>query len=361
MSYDVLRRNDGGGLLVAPAGAPFERLLVWEGLIPVPLPEHRSVATVVFAADLDGRRVYAERVPRGVRLDEVDLPPGVQELVVVGILEGVAHLHRQRLLHGNVTKAHVHLGVRGEVVLAGRGRKGGIPALDLVAAVGMLPGPGEETLPGESAELAAAELSRRVPPDAVGRLAALVEGHLATHVPLARIQLGTSVAEGTDEVVPDLGPDHSDHGILDRWGTTTATGSTGETTPAARTDAGASPAIDLSEELWSLVARVVATPMDAGPDVAWGVREMLASEATVVLGMPTVVDDAPSQDRSEEFGDEPPTAVRRGQGHLPSELTAQTSSPYVPSVAPSRIGRWAELFAALVVGFVVAAVLAWLW
>lgn len=355
MSYDVLRRNDGGGLLVAPAGAPLERLLVWEGLIPVPLPDHASVATVVFAADLDGRRVYAERVPRGVRLDDVDLPPGVQELVVVRILEGVAHLHRQRLLHGNVTKAHVYLGSRGEVVLAGRGRKGGIPALDLVAAVGMLPGPGEETLPGESAELAAAELSRRVPPDAVGRLAALVESQLPAHVPLARITLGTSVAEGTDEVVPDLGPDSSDHGILDRWGTTTATGSTGETTPAARTDAGASPAVDQSEELWSRVARVAATPMDPVPDLARVVRELLAGEATVVLGMPSVVDDAPTQDRREEFGDEPATAVRRAQ----AELTAQTASPYVPP--PSRTGRWLELFGALVVGFVAAAVLAWLW
>lgn len=359
MNYDVLRRNDGGGLLVAPAGAPGERLLVWEGLIPVPLAEHPSVASVVFTADLDGRRVYAERVPRGVRLDDVDLPPGVQELVVVRLLEGVAHLHRHRLLHGNVTKAHVFLGVHGEVVLGGRGRKGGIPALDLVAAVGMLPGPGEETLPGESAELAAAELSRRVPPDALGRLAALVESRIATHVPLARITLGTSLAEGTDEVVPDLGPDHSDHGILDRWGTTTATGSTGETTPAARTDAGAGPAIDQKEELWSRVARVVATPMDAGPDLPRVVRELLASEATVVLGMPTVVDDAPTQERREEFGDEPPTAVRRALSQAPPELTAPTASPAVPAL--SRAGRLAELFVALVVGFVAAAVLAWLW
>ena len=61
-------------------------------------------------------------------------------------------------------------------------------------------------------------------------------------------------------------------------------------------------------------------------------------------------------------GDEPPTAVRRGQGQLPSELTAQTTSPYVPSVLPpSRSGRVVELFGALAVGFVTAAVLAWLW
>lgn len=366
----VIRREptpDHGRLTLAmPGPAHGDRVILWEGLAPLPVPEHPNIAPIVLSGDLDGRRAYAERVPNGLRLDEIDLPAEFAELVVVRVLEGLAHLQRHRQVHGTVAADRVIIGPDGTIVLFGRGRRGGIAGLDLVAGVSLLPGPGEETLPGESAELAAQELSRRVPPGAAAALAEWARARIPPPPqPIEQIVLTVGgPAEGTDEVVPDLGPDTGDSGLLDRWSVTTSSG-TGETTPAAHGDHDP-PTPNLADELWARVALYAdrSPPDDRFAAVAGqpsrGLRAVLGDEWPDVLPAPLVGDVARlGPVHRMETGEDMPTVVRNQLAAALGEHTETGVSPLRPVARPRR-GRGLELVAAMIVGGLLATILRWL-
>lgn len=367
----VLRREptpDHGRLTLAMPGlAHDDRVVLWDGLAPLPVPDHPNIAPIVLSGDLDGRRAYAERVPNGLRLDEIDLPPQFAELIVVRVLEGLAHLQRHRQVHGTVAADRVVIGPDGTIVLFGRGRRGGIAGLDLVAGVSLLPGPGEETLPGESAELAAQELSRRVPPGAAAALAEWVRARIPPR-PASTEQAVLAVgaaAEGTDEVVPDLGPDTGDSGLLDRWSITTSSGSTGETTPAAHGDHDP-PTPNLSDELWARVALFAtrSPPDDRFAAVAGqpsrGVRAVLGDEWPDVMPSPLVGDVARlGPVHAIDPGEDMPTVVRKQIAAALGEHT-ESGLPARSHVAAAPRGRWLDIAIALIVGAAIATILGWL-
>jgi hypothetical protein len=368
----VLRREDAGDhgqvRWCAPALSPEERVVVWEGFAPAPAGEHEAVAPVVLEGEIDGRRAYAERIPAGIRMSDAMPPEELQPYVASRVLEGLAALHSGRHSHGAVGADRVVLGREGEVVLIGRGRRGGMAGLDLVAAVSMMPSHAEETLPGETAALAASELARRVAPGDRERLAAWVRAHErptpAEADPIV-MNVTPSSDDGADEVVPDLGPDSSGHdGILDRWGVTTSSGRSGtESTPEVTAEGGGSAAQRLARELWTGLADLPQGPSDrfsgaAGPSRA--LRTLLAEESPDVLPVPLVSSPLPNfvarpveVEDQPTFGGGPTDSVTLSLDDMPEEVRrAAASTPGAPvrHTAPRERRAWVEIGLAMLLG-----------
>jgi len=297
---DVLHTEEcpdyGQMRLARPALSPDERLVVWEGLPPLPGPEEACLAPVVLTGEVQGRRAYAERVPRGLRLSEVALPRELSPWVVSRVFQALLALRRAHQVHGAIGPDRVVLGVEGEVVLFGRGRRGGIQALDTIAASALLPEADpidrdeEETLPGEQAALLALQLAEQCRAGDRERLAAWVAGQLGTDEPTEQLLFDVTapVDQGADEVVPDIGPDSAGGGLLDPWASTT--GSASEQT-AEVTDGGGS-AERLALSLGSRLAAPSAPPpppgrFDAVQGIASrGVRQLVSSEPPPRLPAP---------------------------------------------------------------------------
>lgn len=362
IALQVLRRDplaEGGRLALArPVAAPDERLMLWEGLSPLPIPDHVNIAAVSHTGDLGGRKAYIERLPVGYRLDEVQLPHELMIYVVVHVLDAIAHLHLHRQLHGALRPDRVWLGMGGEVVLFGRGRRGGLQSMDLVAAVSLLPQFGDETLPGESADLAAHELRRHVPRDARAKIVAFLQ---KKGVPVVAPQelVDLDVDAGTDEVVPDFGDDSTGgDGILDRWSTTT--GSHGETTPAVTTT---SP--NVADPLWAAVDRALETPLDTAnvrPSALRGLRQILAEEGPEMIRVPAagpLPRPTPLPDTEDQ-----PTAIQAGfSAPAAEDRTARMPvyRPPPPSIPPTNPWRRpVELLVAVAIGALLATILSYL-
>ena len=99
--------------VAAPALDPDARVVVFDGLPPDPIPTSPHVAPVVLQGDVDGHRVYAERVPVGLGLHELELPPSMAPWIGAGLLAALAHLRQLGELRvqedrHRLAGAHVH-------------------------------------------------------------------------------------------------------------------------------------------------------------------------------------------------------------------------------------------------------------
>lgn len=355
------KSHDYGTMWVAAPGlSPDERVIVWEGLPPLPVPDLQGVPPVVLVGELDGRRAYVERVPNGVWMSAHAPPSELLPYVVHRVLEALAGLHRARQVHGALGTDRVWLGEDGEVVLIGRGRRGGIAGLDMVAAVSLLPGDAEETLPGEDAAQAAQEIARRVQGGDRARLAAWVRERLPARPAVAEqivLTVGDDASDSADEVVPDLGPDtgsdSGEGGILDRWAVTTATGRTPEHTPEV-TDGRGTSQQRLALTLWSKLS----APPEHPPDperfraiegvASRGLRALLADEPPDALPLPLVAHIGAFA-ASDGEADQPTLS-----GRSPAPAPSVGRHPTPTSVArEARRRGWAEMLVAVAVGGVV--------
>jgi hypothetical protein len=247
--FGVLRR-------AAPALDPEARVLLWDGLPPAVVPESPWIAGVVLQGDVDGHRVYAEQVPPGLPLDEVDLPAPLLPPVLAAAAAGLAVLHDHGQVHGMVRPSRIWLGADGSVVLVGRGRRGGEGALD------------RDALSALAARLggAQARLDGTIAPEVVDGLGAVVEAALPARLAVldqVHLQVGPS-PDSLDEVVPDIGPDVEGRGLLDRWALTTHHGHTDEPGTGEATDAGTGASSPLALTLWTTLAAPARHP--APPD-----------------------------------------------------------------------------------------------
>lgn len=233
VSLRLLAREPGGlgDFRLAIHGAD-ERVAVWNGVPPPDVGPHANVAAVVLEGEVDGRRAYAEAVPRGVRPSVHPPPPELLGFIVAEILVGLQFLHDAGEVHGGVGPDRIVLGTRGEVILVGRGRQGGHARLDWVSALSLLPRDAETTLLEADASRLGAQMRAQSPPGARGLLAAWVRGVIDEGRVVEEIHLGLAeAADAVDEIVPDLGPDLATGGILDQFtGTSTPGITTGEVT-----------------------------------------------------------------------------------------------------------------------------------
>jgi hypothetical protein len=348
--FHVLRREPAADFgvwrLAKPGLSPDERVVVWEGLPPAAVADHPSLAPVVLSGDLDGQQVYAEKVPMGVRLSERSLPLELLSYVTVQVLDAVSVLHANKQTHGNVSPHHVMLGTEGEVVLFGRARRGGMAAIDFVAAISLMTSSSDETLPGENAIQASIELGRRVGKDDKARLGEWVKAQLADGEVLEQVVISVGGAESADEVVPYLGPDtppEGSGGILDHWTT--------ESTPEVTADGGTQQQ-RLEISLWTRLSAAPTVPqgrfvaVDGTP--SRGIRALIADEAPDIVPTPLVgaVNALILQD---SVGEDLPTMV----GTMPAAAAriAAEQESVVTVVVPERKGsRWVELALAMAVG-----------
>ena len=209
--------------VAAPALDPDARVVVFDGLPPDPIPTSPHVAPVVLQGDVDGHRVYAERVPVGLGLHELELPPSMAPWIGAGLLAALAHLRQCGLVHGRVAADRVQVGMDGSIVLFGRGRVGGTferdrAGADDILAVLDLTADSEVDLDDVLTHLRSAA----DPSDgqALGAIVRKLHKDL-TVLDQIHIQVGPT-PDSLDEIQPDLGPDRAhEPGLLDRWSVTT--------------------------------------------------------------------------------------------------------------------------------------------
>lgn len=256
VAFHVLQRRTGEGeplALASPSVSPGERVVLWHGLPPIPVQaEESALAPVVLQGEVDGRLAYVEQVPRGVTLSGVidRVPVDLWPFIAKRVVDALVALHGQHQVHGGVSRDRVVLGVHGEVVLFGRGRCGGMPRLDVLDALELLPDLVQLT--AVRAAEAAERLAALSPPDAEERLAELISAW-AVVGPTVVDQVVLAVVGETDEVVPDIGPDSgSGGGILDRWGATATSTAGAEDT--ATMSGGEDLSQDLAVTLWGRLA-----------------------------------------------------------------------------------------------------------
>ena len=370
VSFVVLEaRSLEFGRLCAPSRSPEERALVWYGLPPPAVADESGLARIAVQGVCDGRRVYVETVPNGLRLSALPLPEDLAPYVVGHVLQALAALHRSQQVHGNVTPEDVWLGLDGSVRLSGRGRQGAVPQHDLLAAASLLQS--ERTVPGRDCEEAAHEVLSQSEDGDAERLGALVSEH-KTDVDVSGeewliINLDDHTLDGGfDEISPDLGPDEGHDGIMDRWSVNsttdvTTTGSGGNTTEM--TDNGRGNALSL--ELWS---RLAAPPQPASASrfnavkgqSSRGIRGLLAEEVPDVLPAPvearlgsivvTDTDTGTSVTSTGHFGSAlaEPEYIRDTRGD--PDQTVRSAAPVEP--VPG-VPVWQLVIAALIGGLAV--------
>jgi len=249
--------------LAVPPGDEGGRLIVWDGIPPAPVRESPLIAPTVLQGDSDGRRVYAERVPRGMRLSEMDLPPALAPLVASRIVQAVAHLHATQAAHAMVHARRVLIGTDGRVVLFGRGRRPGTQDEDLASLLTVLRDLGLRPPDGSLEEMLEV-LKSAIGPEDGEALAALVATELpptGTLVGQLTVRIGPS-ADSLDEVLPDIGSDPiHERGLFDPY-TSASTTDDGERTAELHPDEVPASAEDpLALSLWT---RLAAPRRDAG-------------------------------------------------------------------------------------------------
>jgi hypothetical protein len=354
VSIHLFPREEAAGLgdiqLAAPGLSPRERMVLWHGLPPALIPEHPGVAPVVLEGDLDGRQVYAERVPTGVRMSVYTPPPELLPYVVTSALIGLHALHDARQVHGAVGPDRILLGAEGEVVLIGRGRQGGARGMDLVSALSLLPLEDDITvIDAERGDLTA-ELAERTRPDDRERLAQWVREVLPERRVVEQVLLTIGDQDdAVDEIVPDLGPDRGGGGLLDRWSMTTATGLSAE-----RTDDQARTQPTIGGTLWNRLSSEPDLPppasrFDGVVDVpSRGIRTLLAEEAPDILPLTLGGDVAPFVIGPPTMEDQP--TVVRATPRMPKRRSA------APVARPGTVPAWVQW--AVAMGF--GGALAWI-
>jgi hypothetical protein len=290
------------------------RYVVWSGIPPTDRLAHEKVAPIAWVGTASGRPVYLERVPAGTPWSALAPDSALCTHVAGQIMRILADLHAANRVHGSISADRVWISTHGEVSLIGTGRIVAPPSFDLLRAWGLSGSLADTTLPTDNASDAALMLLASTTGDEPARLAR----HAAAATAEAKqgSALDIEVREdGIDEVVPDIGPDAAQDGLLDRWHGTTG-GRSGDTTGRVDATVGA-------------VVRTAAFPLSliAAHDDTTGAAPL--NLAGIVV---------------------PPTMTMAPTVH--EEVTAVEGRR--PAIS-SR--RWMELVAAMGVG----ALLMWLW
>ncbi len=247
-------------LLACPESASADRLVLWPGEPPARVPDHASVAPIVLEGWLNGEVAYAEQLPPGVPAARGRLPTDLSAYVVARVLDALRFLHDLGESHGEVGPDRIALGLDGEVVLFGRGRHSGLPRVDRVACLSLLHGEREHTLVNLDLDGLLAEVSAAAPEDGAQRLAAWVRAQQRDPGPgPERVTFHLEAGDAVDEIVPDLGPDRGEGGLLERWAVTTSPGRT----PPDITEEVSSTAPVMGITLWN---RLSSPLPDAPPD-----------------------------------------------------------------------------------------------
>lgn len=251
-----------------------QRAAVWIGARPSPTVAHESIAPLADAPSEAGEGAYLELLPTGVRLVELEPPEDLIRYVIAQVLLGLQALHKAGGSHGAVDDRHIVIGLDGEVVLFGRGRRPGSPHTDVLSAMDLLPPGMDITVPG----LDAAGNAQRML-DSIGAAPrARLSGWART------VKLGS-----VDEITSNLGPEGDATGLLDRYEVQSEVGLPHEETQ----DDDSSTQMSLGSTLWrSLIANPVNpappdrfTALEGKPSRA--VRQLLKSEALLRLDLPT--------------------------------------------------------------------------
>jgi hypothetical protein len=220
------------GAVAAFQGLEAEGLwLIRPGRAPAATRDGEGWSPVVATGVYEESPFYAEQVVRGLPASRVLLSGELVRFVARVVLIHLAEAHQRGRVHGAVSRSAIWLGLDGSVTLVGRGS--GTMIADVLGAWALLGAGPEDTLPAHSAS----DLADMITPGdfEVGRLeliAAVRASMPAQGVVTVPMVLNLSNSE-TDEVVPDVGPDRSRDGILDRWAATVSV--TGETASAMRT------------------------------------------------------------------------------------------------------------------------------
>ena len=178
------------------------RVAVWPGAPTESRAEHPALAPVVYTSETES--IYAELIPTGVRLIDAEPPRELSRYIVSQVLHALAALHAAGLHHGDVDDGCVMLGLEGQVVLFGAGRRPGAPHTDVLSAMDLLPSGADITVPGIDATANAERMEDSLTPGARARLSGWVRTHAAA-------------AGHFDEVVRDVGPENDSTGLLDRY------------------------------------------------------------------------------------------------------------------------------------------------
>lgn len=274
---------------------PGARVALWDGLPPPAIPETTNIAPTAIQGDIDNHRAYAEALPDGLRLGQVDLPARLAPCVGVGMIHALLALHHAGQHHGVLVPQRVMLGLDGGVVIFGRGRREGSREHDTEQALAIL----------RSLSIAPAstglreiydELRTEVSSEDREALAAFIAQAMPRSPPITShvtLQIGPA-HDSLDEVLHDLGTDPSEgHGLLDpytAYPTAPDAEYTAELTSGSIDTTGGQP---LALSLWT---RLAAPPQHAAPldrfneidgSPSQCLKELLHDEATDTL--PTLI------------------------------------------------------------------------
>jgi hypothetical protein len=119
------KRNEGQ--LAAPAGRPYERVLLWKGPLPsLPVPMHRGLGLQLSEGILDGETYWAERCDAISSLGRLsDLGPERMESLLGQVCEALLFLHSTGAVHGSISADAIGLRKNGSPVLMGIGLEEG--------------------------------------------------------------------------------------------------------------------------------------------------------------------------------------------------------------------------------------------
>lgn len=262
----------------APALEPDARVALWEGLPPPAIPEHPGIATVVLQGDLEHHRCYAEQVPQGMRLSDVHVPASLSAWVGAKLLDALLALHEGGEVHGRIAPDRVVLGVDGRVVVIGRGRRGGTEEHDRDDVRAILRALGVQGTTEEPRRLCDRLTAAADPTDGQALGSLITSRRPEGRKVIERLHLHVGpMPSSLDEVVPDLGPDKAEPGLLDRWALTSQ--NTGEST-AELTDGGRTAASPMVLTLWT---RLAAPPEHPMPGARFRQVQGVASRGLQVL------------------------------------------------------------------------------
>lgn len=333
------------------------RLALWPGEGPPGRPGHPALPEVLGSGVVEGELVWAELLPAGVALDEVEPgSPGVGR-ALADVARALQRLHVSGRAHGGLEASCVLLREDGGTLLGAVGE--GDAAEDRAALHELV----RRWLP-EAAEVGGelSDLAERLDAhDPGGSLAALPRpaGERRLELLLADPLLDEHTAESgaLDEVAFEIGHDERGRGLLDTWA--------GRTAPGEEATGAIDVHRDASLELTALLARLAAgVGRQADPD-RFASREGVPSRALKARIADEPLDPLPVPEGLplsgtgflEPAGSADVTAVARRPAAPGDEPERTTTSGEVPEGATTA-GEGAEISAALLVGAVVVALIA---
>jgi len=353
----TLPPRTGGAVRVVALRGDARKLVLWPGAGPVERPFHPALALLVGVGRLDGEQVWAEELPAGRLLADLDPGAGPVASAFSDLVDALAALHALGFAHGGLDASSVVVGPEGSGHLLGALGEGEIDE-DLRALRTLLdrwvPELGEPGHTSDLLDLGALAIALR------GREQTwpgqLTDDEQREEGPTLELQL--DALGSVDEVGFDLGPDEHERGLLDTWaGRSLSSEEPTGSVPRIEDGRGA-----LTAVLAHLAAGIA---RDADPDrfrAAEGrpsraVKALLADEPLDPLPAPEGLPLTGTGFLDPGGGHTDITAVARRPQDPPEptvDVTVQAPAPAPGQVAPRL------LLVSVLLALVVGAMLAWL-